>query len=312
LKTDVAAPLAPDGYGSGLGGEHRRSISERVYAGLLHLYPSAFRANYRDEMVVLFGDQLRDARTRRGTRGVVAIWIRTLGDLARSAVGEHLRRDRTMAQSLASFEPTRSMRLLGLVGVAGGVVLLWAFISLNPFGDQSVNFVRLSLFWLGGMAIALALYGRLAAASPRLAALTTAAVLVSGVWNALWAGLAISQENPYADAFGGIGIVGGIVAWIVQAAYGVALLRMASAMPGMNRHVRTVSRIAALALVLGGPLAFLGINDRELANWQGFEATTMPFILTRLGQIGLILTGAGWIMLGTLLVLAGRRVRVAA
>ena len=301
------APLAPGRHASGgLGGEHRRSVSQRVYAGLLRLYPSEFRAHYRDEMLVLFGDQIRDARGR-GTVGVAATWIRTLGDLARSAVGEHLRRDRTMAQALTSFEPTRSMRLLGLVGVAGGVVLLWAFISLNPFGDRSVNFVRLSLFWLGGVAIALALYGRLAAASPRLAAFATAAVLVIGVWNLLWAVLAIGQENPHADGFSLVWIVGYVVAWIAQAVYGAVLYGLAGATSGMTRHLRTVTRIAALALVLGGPLAFFGINDPDLADWEEYG-----FIYTRLGQIGLLLTGAGWIMLGALLVLAGRRMRVAA
>ena len=301
-------PIDPGRFGAGgLGGESRLSASERLYAGLLRVYPNAFRARYRDEMVVLFGDQLRDARAGRAPSGVAATWIRTLIDLATSAVGEHLRRDRTMAQSLATFEPTRSMRFLGLVGIAGGVVLLWAFISLNPFSDRSINFVRLATFALGGVAIALALHGRLAALSPRLVAFVTAGVLVSGAWNVVWAGVAIGQEDPYADAFGGIGIVGAWVAWVVQAVYGAVLLRLAGATPGMTALVRNVTRIAALALVVGGPLAFLGTNDRELANWQ-----ENGWIFTTLGQIGLILTGAGWIALGALLLLAGRPSRATA
>ena len=293
------------------GGGHEASgdagANERLYGGLLRLYPVEFRRRYADEMVRLFGDQLRDARASRHPGGMATTWFRSLIDLVGNAVGEHLRRDRRMVQSLSTFEPTRSMRLLGLVGMAGGVVLLWAFISLNPFSDRSVNSVRLAMFWLGGAAIALALHGRLAAATPRLAAFVTAGVLVGGVWNLVWIGLATAQENPYADAFGGIGIVGAMVAWIVQAVYGAVLLYLAGVTPGMTNHLRAVTRIASLALLLGGPLAFLGINDSELANWDDYG-----FIFTRLGQIGLILTGAGWIMLGALLVFAGRRVRLAA
>jgi len=280
----------------------RRGPSERVYAGLMQLYPAAFRERYREEMVRLFADQLRDARAGRGFGGVVLTWLRTLAVLTTSALGEHLRKDRTVAQSLATFEPTRTTRLLGALGVAGGLVLLWAFISLNPFGDRSINLVRLAIFSLGGVAIALALHGRLAAVSPRLAAFVTAGVLVSGVWNMVWAGAAIGQENPYADAFGGIGIVGAWVGWIVQAVYGAVLFRLVRATPGMTDRVRTVMRIAALALVVGGPLAFFGTNDRELANWQ-----ENGWIFTTVGQIGLILTGAGWIMLGAVLAFAGRR-----
>jgi hypothetical protein len=291
----------------GVGGSPRPNISERVYVGLLRLYPIDVRARFGGEMVVLFGDQLRDARASSGKRGVAATWIRTLIDLARSAVGEHLRRDRTVAQTLTAFEPTRSTRLLGLAGVAGGVGLLWAFISLNPFGDRSVNAVRLATFWLGGMAIATALHRRLAAGSPRLAAFATAAVLIIGLWNVLWVMLSITQENPHADAFGGIGIVGLIVGWWVQAFYGATLLWLASQASGLTRQLRTVTRLAALAVVVGGPLAFLGINDRELANWSehGFAFTTF-------GQIGLILTGGGWIVLGVSLLLAGRRSRATA
>ena len=286
-------------------------MHSRIYGGLLRLYPTTFRARYGEEMVVLFGDQLRDARSGSGNGGVAATWVRTLIDLARSAVGEHLRRDRTVAQSLTAFEPTRSMRLLGLVGVVGGVVLLWAFISLNPFGDRLANTMRLATFWLGGMAIALAFYPRLAPGSPRVAAFTTAAILIIGVWNVLWVILSIGQENPHADAFGGIGIVGQIVGWWVQAVYGATLLLLGGASSGMTKHLRTITRLAAIALLVGGPLAFLGINDRALANWSEY-GFTMPGIFTTLGQIGVILTGVGWLVLGALLIFAGRRSRATA
>ena len=300
--------MAPGQNGAGgLDGSPRTTASERVYRELLRLYPADVRLRFGDEMVVLFGDQLRDVRSGSGRFGVAAIWMRNLIDLAGSAVGEHLRRDRTVAQSLASFEPTRSMRWLGLTGVAGGVVLLWAFIAGNPFEDRSINTIRLALFWLGGIAIAMAFHRRLAAGSPRLAAFATAAVLIIGVWNVLWVILSLSQEDPHADAFGGIGVVGQIVGWWVQAVYGAVLFRLGSASSATTKHLRTIARLAALALVIGGPLAFLGINDRALANWSDYG-----FAFTTLGQIGLILTGIGWISLGALVVLAGARSRATA
>jgi hypothetical protein len=184
-EADVATPLAPGRYGAdGLGDEHRPSLSERVYGALLHLYPAGFRARYRAEMVVLFGDQLRDAEAGRGTGGVAATWIRTLIDLARSAVGEHMRRDGTVAHSLATFQPTRSMRWLGLFGMLGAFLLLWAFISFNPFADPALNNIRLILFALAGAAISLAFYERQAQLAPTLALLTTAAVVIGGTWSA--------------------------------------------------------------------------------------------------------------------------------
>src|SRR2546426_2672068 len=51
----------------------------------------------------------------------------TLGDLAVTAASERLRRDRTVAHSLAA-SPSTSSRVLGLVWVVGGAVLLAAFV----------------------------------------------------------------------------------------------------------------------------------------------------------------------------------------
>ena len=71
----------------------RRGPSERVYAGLIQLYPAAFRERYREEMVRLFADQLRDARAGRGFGGVVMTWLRTLAS-SRSIHSKHCRRRR--------------------------------------------------------------------------------------------------------------------------------------------------------------------------------------------------------------------------
>ena len=75
-------------------------------------------------------------------------------------------------------------------------MLLWAFISLNPFGDRRSTRSGSRSFWLGGIAIAHGLLrppGRRFAA---LAAFATAAVLIIGVWNVLWVILSIGQRGP--------------------------------------------------------------------------------------------------------------------
>jgi hypothetical protein len=68
-----------------------------IYRRLLALYPQAFRAQYEDEMVMLFADQLRDA-TARGRWSVVGTWWRCIADLVMTATGERLRRRLAMTQ----------------------------------------------------------------------------------------------------------------------------------------------------------------------------------------------------------------------
>ncbi|MSP57216.1 MAG: hypothetical protein EXR69_16715, partial [Myxococcales bacterium] len=118
-------------------------------------------------MVVLFGDQLRDAHVTNAV-GSATLWFRALIDLASNALGERIRKERTMAQSLATFEPTRTMRLLGLVGLTGGILLLGAFVSFNPFEERAANMIRLVTFALGSAAVTLAFYDRQARVAPLL------------------------------------------------------------------------------------------------------------------------------------------------
>jgi hypothetical protein len=297
----MSAAQAPGRLGASgdPGGEPAFTASERLYASLLRLYPAPFRARYRDEMVVLFGDQLRDARSRDGSGGLATTWIRTLLDLASSAVGEHLRKDGTVAQSLATFEPTRWMRLLGMFGVVGAALLLWAFISFNPFADQRVNSIRLAVFALAGAAIALAFYRRQAHLAPTLALLTTAAVVIAGVWSATWNLLSNDVESRFMGTFGLIGLFANIALWVTPAVWAIGMLHTGAGWQGMSRQRRMLTKLG-LASLIGSIVAWLG-DDR-----LGMVDSLWGEMWQAIAIAGLILNGVGWLILGAVLVVPSR------
>ena len=284
------------------GPEDGPAVGARFYAGLLRLYPRAFRDRYGDEMVLLLGDQLRDARAVAGIGGVVATWVRTLVDLASSAVGEHLRKDRTMAQSLTSFEPSRAMRLLGLIGIIGAALLLWAFVSWNPFAERANNTVRLVLFGLAGAAVALAYHDRQSAANARLATLATAVVVVAGVWYSSWIVLTATRDSPFSGTIGFIGSLASLSLWASAGVYGALALRIGAIWRGMSTWFAAIARMAALVLLVGGPLGLLG-DDR----WGLVDLETYGPMVQQAALLGVFFVGAGWALLGAVLVLGGRR-----
>jgi hypothetical protein len=299
---------APGRFGNepDYGDAPRTSRSERVYAGLLLAYPRKFRARYADEMVLLFADQLRDARAANGAGRVTATWMRTLLDLASSAVGEHLRKDRTMAQSLATFEPTRSMRWLGLIGLAGGVLLLWAFISFDPFQTRAANAIRLIIFALGQAAIAIAFNRRQALVAPRLALITTALTVFAGTFYALWVVLALWVPSPFSGGFGALNFFGNGVLWLSAVAYGGAMLRIGAVWQGMPRWLGIVARVGAIAL-LGSAFGWLGDDRLGLVDSEPYGQ-----LIGTIAMLGVFLNGLGWVTLGGVLVFGNRGTRTAA
>ena len=292
---------APGQFGPGgaLDGEPRLGPSERLYASLLWAYPHAFRKRYRDEMVVLFGDQLRDARAGRGIGGVFAIWIRTLMDLLTSAAGEHLRRDRDVAHSLATFEPTRSMRMLGLFGILGAALLLWAFISFNPFQDPAVNRVRLVLFGLAGGAIALAFYRRQALVAPTMALLATAGVVIAGIWYAATVIVSTGVDHPFIGPFGFVTLLAGMALWITPAIWSIAMLHTGAGWQGMT-PTRTLVMKVGLSVLIGSIVGWIG-DDR-----LGMVDSLWGEVWQTVALVAVALNGVGWLILGAVLVVPGR------
>ena len=62
-------------------------FSERFYRILIRAYPQRFRADFAESMANCFRDQLRTATS---PAALVALWLRTLADLAWSVPARHL------------------------------------------------------------------------------------------------------------------------------------------------------------------------------------------------------------------------------
>ena len=88
-------------------------------------------------MTALFAQQLDDARTTEGRRGVARLWIRSLVDLAATAPGEHLAKEVLVASPVGAPDNPTIARRGPLAGVWLAVALLplWlviGFAALAP------------------------------------------------------------------------------------------------------------------------------------------------------------------------------------
>ena len=182
-----------------------------------------------------------------------------------------------MASSQPGIPPIAA-RVLGVVGVLGGVGLLLAFVVEIP---AALNTVRLVLFGAGAVAIALATYGRHAAVSRRLALAGTIPLIVANGWYIAWILLAIGRERPFAGDFGLAGFWAGLAFWLADAWFGIVALRLG-----------VVWRWAALALAIGSLLAITGI-DR-----LGLTSQANPTIFQPIALTGIALNGVAWVLLG--------------
>ena len=93
--------------------------AERFYGLLLRLYPTAFRAEFGEEMSQLFRDLRRTAVKSGGSDTL--FWSRILWDLVRSAPAQHVEARRRRASSHHQTED-RAMKALAIVSMLAGVV----------------------------------------------------------------------------------------------------------------------------------------------------------------------------------------------
>ena len=267
-----------------------RASHERAYRALLRLYPEPFRQRFGAELVQLFGDVMRDAREGRGGRGSIAgTWSRLLLDVALTAPAEHLEQ-RRVAHTLTA-GPSPWIRLLGLLGVAGGLVLVAVWLPILDVIPATFNLGRLFLFNLGAIAITAATLRRssdaTAGTTMRIAAVTA---LLANAWYLAMVVLSVGRpEYPEPDpAFRGVFLWAGVAMWWADAAFGLALLRR----PGPARW-------GALALAIGSVGAFTGMGHLRLYDGE------LGWFFLPASQIGIALNGIGWMILG--LAVATRR-----
>ena len=258
----------------------RSRSSERVYRWLLRLYPVPFRTRFGDEMVQLFGDLMRDSRDRQTPAGPARLWLRTAWDLLMTAPSEH-QRARTVAHSLSA-PPSRPMRAMGILGIAGGAMLLLAWVPSIAWGPNGFN-LRLVVLSLGAMAVAIAVHRRQAPIARRLSLAAAIPVVVANAWYLTMVLLAIDRPvfpEPDPD-FRLIFFYASIAMWLTGAAFGLVAIR-----------IGVVSRWAALTLTIGSVAACAGIDRLGLVTGP-IGPFIVPFALT-----GIALVGIGWILLG--------------
>jgi len=106
------------------------SRHERAFRRLGRLYPEAFRAQYEDQMVGLFADQLRDTQASGSSLALTRLWAQVVMDLIATAPQEHLRKEGPVLQPV---EPTntpgtaaRSPLQRVAVVLASVPVIMWA------------------------------------------------------------------------------------------------------------------------------------------------------------------------------------------
>lgn len=106
------------------------SRHERAFRRLVRLYPASFRAQYEDQMVGLFADQLRDSRTSGTTLAVARLWAHTLIDLVATAPPERLRKESPVLQTVeptnaSAVEAKSPLQRIAVV-IASVPLILWA------------------------------------------------------------------------------------------------------------------------------------------------------------------------------------------
>ncbi|UCG87667.1 MAG: ABC transporter permease, partial [Gemmatimonadota bacterium] len=90
-----------------------RSWSERIYRVLLHAYSPRFRREAGTDLEEMFHDAYADACARRGTGHLPRLWIRTILDLAVTALPERIAWIARRPRRIAVNRPTRTMKRTG-------------------------------------------------------------------------------------------------------------------------------------------------------------------------------------------------------
>ena len=174
--------------------------------------------------------------------------------------------------------PSSAARVLGVVGVVGGLALISAFLPIAIPDD--LNTLRLAVFNVGAIAVAVVV-ARTAGAGRRSLAVIAAAVVLANAWYLVMTVVATTVARPFAGDFGLVYFWAGVAMWLADSGLGFALVRG----PGFRA-------LGPLALGIGSLLAILGM-DR-----LGLTSAASRTVFGQLALIGVFLNGVGWILLG--------------
>jgi hypothetical protein len=219
-------------------------------------------------MVQLFSDQVRD-------EGATSAWLRAAQDLPTSAAAERARDNGRVGQSLG--EPPRlADRLMGILGVIGGVALLAAFIvTIAP----DVNVVRVFLMLVGSLALVIGTHRHQRVLAPTVSSITTAAAVAALTWMLVMEVLLIGRQQPvFGGIFGWVFFWASIAWWATSAIFWLAAARIGA-----------VTRLGAGLSAVGSVLSVLGIDRLGLANdqtWSNIALAGLAMV-----AIGAILVG---------------------
>ena len=207
-----------------------------------------------------------------------------------TSIGERLRAYPGPGLSLEP-PPSPILRVLGAIGIVGGVLLVSAFVPFIDWGPNGVAF-RIVGFNAGAIAIAAAFVARVGSRASRLARVAAFAAIATNLVYAVLIVAGIDRPRlPEPDPEFRLWLFyGGVAMWLADGALGFVLLRR-----------RGIARLGALALAVGSPLAVLGIDRLALVSDPGYGPFVQLVALT-----GAALNGVGWIVIGASLALAPR------
>jgi hypothetical protein len=180
------------------------SLSERLYARLLLVYPPGYRRQYGPLMLQLFRDQYRDARGKGSRWASWQLWWRIASELAETAAQEHLAAleealmDKQTGRLNVNAARTASIVVAGLL-IAGSLI---GRMLIFEFGGSPLLAVALLI---GAHLVAGLIIDRMMAARGT-AFLLMALIIGSTFVPLLWVpdGAAWLRENP---PLGGIFVV---------------------------------------------------------------------------------------------------------
>jgi hypothetical protein len=64
--------------------------SEKLYGFLIRFYPKNYKQQFKAEMQFVFADLLVETYQKNGNKGIIVLWIKTIIDLVKSLITEHI------------------------------------------------------------------------------------------------------------------------------------------------------------------------------------------------------------------------------